>query len=61
MFKKIIGDLKALFPGLDKVAVSKIEDYLEHDLSERELSVLELKKIVKNIIGIESLNKQNEN
>ena len=61
MFKNIICDLKALFPGLDEVVVSKIENYLEHDLSERELSVLELKKIAKNIIGIESPNKQDEN
>ena len=60
MFKKIIDDLKVLFPELDKIAVSKIEGYLEHDLSERELSVLELKKIAKNIIGIKSPSKQDE-
>lgn len=45
MFKKIIDDLKALFPRLNETIISKIKDYLEHDLSERELSVTELKKI----------------
>lgn len=60
MFKKIVDDLKALFPGLDKAVVSKVEGYLEHDLSERELNASELKKIASNIIDIISSSKQNE-